>query len=60
MGNNNKDIRYDRANKTIIKLLKSLTCLLNIKATVKPIFLISKIKKVFNYLKQTFIKALIL
>lgn len=38
---------------------RNLTNVLNDKAMEKPIFLTSSIKKVFNFLKQAFIKALI-
>ena len=68
---NNKVVKSDnRANKTIINFSKSnklknnksknLTYILNIKITKKPIFLTFNIKKIFNYLQQAFIKALIL
>ena len=53
-----------KANKMVINLSKNnksknLTYMLNIEVTRKPNFLISNAKKTFNYLRQTFIKALI-
>ena len=55
----------DRANKTVINLLKNnksknLKHILNIKAIKKSIFLTFNAKKIFNNLKQAFIKVLIL
>ena len=47
----------DLFNKSKNNKSKNLTYLLNIKATKKSTFLTSNIKKTFNYLKQTFIKA---
>ena len=64
MANNNEIVNIDscRANETVVNLFKNnksrnLTYVLNIEATRKPIFQTSNIKKVFNYLKQVFIKA---
>ena len=63
--NNNKSDGIDNiANKRIVKSSKNnksknLTYILNIRATKKLTFLIFNAKKVFNYLKQLFIKALI-
>ena len=53
-----------KVNKTIVNLSKNnksknLIYILNIKAIRKPIFLIFNAKKIFNYLRQTFFKALI-
>ena len=52
----------NRANKTVVNLFKNnkfrnSTYIPNIGATRKPIFLNPNAKKVFNYLKQAFIKA---
>ena len=58
--NNNKIVSSDsRGNKTIINLFKNLTCMPNIRAIKKLIFLIFNLKKIFNYLRQAFIKVLI-
>ena len=67
---NNKVIRDDsgKANKTIVnssnKLKNSksrnLICIPNIKVTGKLILITLNAKKTFNYLRQIFIKALIL
>ena len=63
---NNKIVRVgNRANKMVVNSFKNnksrkLTCMLNIRAIRKSIFLISNAKKVFNYLRQIFIKAPIL
>ena len=55
----------DKFNKTVINSSKSnkswnFIYISNIRATQKPIFLTSNVKKVFNNLKQVFIKASIL
>lgn len=71
MINNNKIVEIDgKANEIIKSLFKSkksknykfknLIYIPNIKAKKKLIFLISNIKKAFNYLKYIFIKTLIL
>ena len=64
---NNKVVSNNssRTNKIIVNLSKNnkferLMYMPNIKAIEKSIFLISNTKKAFNYLRQTFIKALIL
>ena len=66
---NNNEIIDDndnsRINKTIANLSKNnksknLTYISNIGAIRKSIFLTSNAKKIFNYLKQVFIKAPIL
>ena len=49
-----------RANKTVINSSKNLMPMPNIKATREFTFLISNAKKVFNYLRLAFIKAVIL
>ena len=57
-----------RANKIIVNFsnnlknnkFKNLIYMLNIKAIKKSIFLTFNAKKFFNYLRQTFIKTLIL
>ena len=54
-----------RANETVMNLSKNnksrnSTHMPNIRAIKKPIFLTFNTKKVFNYLGQAFIKALIL
>ena len=62
---NNKVVKVnDRINKTFVNLFKinksqKLTCIPNIGAIKKPIFLIFNAIKAFNFLKQAFIKALI-
>ena len=53
-----------RANKIVVNLsknnkLRKLIYVPNIKAIEKPTFLITNIKKIFNYLQIVFIKALI-
>ena len=64
--NDNKVIEIDgRAKETIVNLFKNnksqkLTCMPNIKAIKEPTFSILNTKKTFNYLRQAFIKALIL
>ena len=65
--NDNKNVGSDdnRANKTIINLSKNnktqkLTYMSSIKVTKEYTFLIFNTKKIFNHLKQAFIKALIL
>ena len=54
----------NRLNKMVVNLFKNnksknLTYMLNIEVTEKPTFLFFNAKKIFNYLKQAFIKALI-
>ena len=54
----------DKTNKIIVNLFKNniskiLMCMPNIGAIRKPTFLTFNAKKVFNHLKQAFIKALI-
>ena len=54
----------NRANETVVNLSKNnksknLICIPNIRALEKFIFLIPNLKKIFNHLKQAFIKALI-
>ena len=62
----NKIIKIDsKVNKTVVNLsknnqFKNLIRMPNIEATKKPNFPISNTKKVFNYLRKMFIKALIL
>ena len=64
--NENEVVRSDdRANKIVINLSKNnksrnLICIPNIKAIKKLTFLNPNAKKIFNYLKQTFIKGPIL
>ena len=65
--NNNEFVgsSSNEANETTVNLSKNnksrnLTCMLNIKAMEKSIFLILNAKKAFNYLKQALIKASIL
>ena len=65
--NNNKIVRGDggRADKTVVNLSKNkkskkLTHVPNIGAMGEPNFLTLNAKKVFNYLRLAFIKALIL
>ena len=60
--NNNKVVDKDgsKANETIENLSKNLTYILNIGAIKKSIFLTLDATKVFNHLKQAFIKAPIL
>ena len=48
-----------RANKTVINSFKKLTHMPNIRTTKEPTFLIPNVKKVFDYLRQTFFKTLI-
>ena len=55
----------NKAYKTVINSsknnkFKNLTFMLNIKFTKEPIFITTNVKKTFNYLKQAFIKVLIL
>ena len=55
----------NKANEIIVNLSKNnkskkLRYVLNIRATRKFIFLTPNTKKIFNYLRQAFIKALIL
>ena len=67
---NNKDVRDDgnKIDKTIVNLSnklknnksKNIIYMPNIETMKKSTFLILNAKKTFNYLKQTFIKALIL
>ena len=63
--NNNKNVWVDsRANETVKNSFKNnkfrnLMYMLNIRAIEKLIFLIFNTKKVFNFLKQAFIKVLI-
>lgn len=52
-------IDFPKSNKSKNKKSEKLTYVLNIWAKKKSIFKISNIRKIFNYLKQTFIKALI-
>ena len=63
---NNKVVEggNSRANKIVVNLSKNnksrtLIYIPNIKAIKKPTFVTSNAKKIFNYLKQAFIKALI-
>ena len=65
--NNKKIVKVggSKINKTVINLSnklknKKFENQIYIKVTKKPIFLIFHAKKVFKYLKQTFIKTLIL
>ena len=63
--NNNEIVRIDgKANKIVVNLSKNnkfekLMHIAKIGTTRKPIFLITNAKKIFNYLKQAFIKAAI-
>ena len=61
-GSNNKDIENSSGiDKTVRELFKckKVTYILNIRSIRKPNFLNPNAKKIFNYLRQTFIKALI-
>ena len=50
----------DKTNKTVVNLSKNLMYMLNIGTIKKPIFLTPNAKKIFNYLREIFIKAIIL
>ena len=58
--NNNKVVdSINRTNKIIMNLSKNLTYMPNIGAIEELIFLTPDVEKTSNYLRQTFIKALI-
>ena len=55
---NNEVVKVsNRVNKTIVNSFRNLMHVLKIQIIKKHIFLTPNTKKVFNYLKQTFIKV---